>query len=473
MDMVFGCDKVTDPYIREQLQRVKKIKSLAYPPICLPNIHKKEGLESPPQFVTATKKTIVPMLSAPSLNCGMSVFTTSLFKEDFSPEFFVMFARRLRIHVPQRIGKFQTFLNWIGIEERPFLPYDLTESELEDFFVHGAKAATKKYNLPESELENIEYGGSLFTNEEMKNLNLKHLIPRSSYRNAKHEMGYNFGGNHFLELHYVETIKDKALAERFNIKQNQLLFFYHGGGGHATYHLGRYFANRKKNKTSEKFALFFLKCIFHFGYPNGLKHFRERWKYYFSSRAFPEIPVETEEGKRLLHSIKAAMNYGYGYRVALLRRLIDALEESLPEKAPKVSFLWDAAHNSIIEEYIDGQQLIVHRQDAMRIFSKKPVMISGSNNTLSYIGVGGNNITSSFHSLSPSAAKTIERDVDEKKSTKDPLHQTLISKRKEKKLKGVPHTYSDGLFEVTRAFEQEGIIQPLAYIRPLASIKGH
>ncbi len=472
---LFSCDKVTDPEIRGKLDRISaSVKSLALPPLCLPNIHPKAGLESPPQFVAATLGTIVPQLSAPAMNCGMSVFKTTLSREDFSESFLKEFAARLRRGVSARKGKFRAALEWLcfptnvrSVKSRTFdKGYDISKSELEDFFLYGAKAAVGKYNLPETELDHMEYRGDVLEEQEKNSINFKNLVPRSSYINGRHEMGYNFGGNHFLEFHYVEGIKDAETARAWGISQNQILMFYHGGGGHATYHLGRYFGRREKNTPQEKFILFFLKFFFHFGSWEGVKNFSARWKAYFSRRPFPEIPLNSAEGARLMQSIKIALNYGYAFRTALLRRIKDALSKG------DAAFLWDAAHNSIMQENIGGQDLIVHRQDAMRVSPGKPVMVAGFN-TLSYLGIGQEGAITSLFSSTPSAGKTIAKYKKEGLSRPDPEHFTLVSKRKEKEIKREEGITSEGLFAVVRELEEAGIVKPVAYLRPMGLIKGH
>lgn len=467
--MGFSCDNITDPEIRGKLENIARVKSMARGPLCLPNIHPKAGLESPPQFVAATQNTIVPMLTAPAMNCGMSVFKTTLTKDDFSEEFLQTFAANLRSRVAPRISRMQTFLQWLGLSQRPFLQYDLSNKELENFFLNGSKAAVQKYNLPKDELDRIEYNGCVLSEDEKKDINFKSLVPRSSYTNGRHELGYNFGGNHFLELQYIEKILDEKKAQEWGLKENQIVMFYHGGGGHATYHLGRYFARRQKNTPTEKIILFFLKLGFHFGSIEGLKNFRIRWYAYFSRKPFPEIPLDTPEGKRLWQSIQIGLNYGYAFRTALLRRIKDALPAG-----KDASFIWDAAHNSIMQENVDGQTLIVHRQDAMHVTPGKPVMIAGFNNTLSYLGQGSAGGSKTLWSCTPSASKTIAQAIEKGISKpENPPHTTLVSKRKNKELARKEHVTSEGLFEVVHELENEDIIQAVAYLRPLGGLKGH
>ncbi|OGZ47224.1 MAG: hypothetical protein A3J54_01300 [Candidatus Ryanbacteria bacterium RIFCSPHIGHO2_02_FULL_45_13b] len=464
--MPFSCDNLSSLEVVRKIDRIKKhVPSLARPLVCLPNIHPKAGLESPPQFVAATKDTIVPQLTAPAMNCGMSMYKTNLTRYDFSEEFLNGFAIRLRAGVHPWIGLWKTALQWVGLYSRPTTVYDLTENELKDIFLNGAPAAFNHYQLASSDDANMEYGGCVLSEEEKKEVNLKRLVPRSAWINARHEMGYNFGGNHFLEFQYVEKILDPETANQWGIHEDQIVVFYHGGGGHATYHLGRYFGRREKNTSLEKLILFWLKLFFHFGSWESMRHISTRWHAYFSRAPFPATPLNSPEGKRLMQSIKIALNYGYAFRSALLRRINDALPKG------SASFLWDAAHNSIMEERINGEHVITHRQDAVRVFSGKPVMIAGFN-TLSYIGIGLET-DSSLRSATPSAGKTIGRFKEEGKSKEDPQHYMWTSKRKEKELKKVPLQSPEGLFAVTNKLEQAGIVKPVAYLRPLATIKGH
>ena len=441
-------------------------------PLCLPNNHAKAGLEVPSPFVAATVGTIVPMFSAPSLNCGMGVIISSLTKNDVDEKFFAQFSRLIRREVSPYFSKIKTALLWLGIAKRPHLEYDLSPKELESVFLEGAAALIEKYRLHPEILRHIEHQGSLFSEPEKAEVNFSDLIPRSCYTNGLHDMGFNFGGNHFLEIHFVEEIVDEEVAKKWGITKNQVLFFYHGGGGHATYHLGRYFARRKKNAALEKFFLFFLKAILHFSSLNGLRHFKERWRYYFSRKAFPEIPLDTDEGKRLMQSVKAGLNYGYAFRLALFARVRDALCDIF-SSPPNLSLLYDAAHNSIFEERHGGEEFVIHRQDAMAAHKETPVFIAGFNNTRSYIGIGTGNPGSSFGSVSASAAVTIKRHQENGETAElYPQQLTTIYRHKEPFVKTAKHITDEGLFEVAREFENDGIIKPVAYIRPMAVIKG-
>src|SRR3989338_11164611 len=99
------------------------------PLVSLPKIHPKAGLESPPKFVEKKKDTIAPQLTAPAMNCGMSLYKTNLTRFDFTEEFFKDFAARLRAGVHPWIGRWKTALQWLELYIRPATVCDLTAEE--------------------------------------------------------------------------------------------------------------------------------------------------------------------------------------------------------------------------------------------------------------------------------------------------------------------------------------------------------
>ena len=61
-----GCN-LDDARTRHILERITALKSLAFPAVCLPDLHLKNRTEAPSSFAAATDGTIVPELTAPSV----------------------------------------------------------------------------------------------------------------------------------------------------------------------------------------------------------------------------------------------------------------------------------------------------------------------------------------------------------------------------------------------------------------------
>ncbi|MDA1335149.1 MAG: RtcB family protein [bacterium] len=476
MDMkkihALGCN-LDDERTKNILARITKLKSLEAPAVCLPDLHIKERTEGPSSFAAATNNTIVPELTAPSVGCGMGALATSLTIKDFDHNFFESFYKNMQRELGPRYGHFKNILLWLGLFNRPHSAYDVSVDEFEDIIKRGAKSAVQKYKLPKETLEHVEYGGSMFFEEELKTLRLKDILPRISYRSGRHDLGYGFKGNHFLEIQYIENIFDEEVAAKWGLSKGQVIIMYHGGGGAVSYHVGRYFGNRKKNTLKQKLVLSVFKTLFHFGSPKHWRDAGKRFRYYFFPKPFMEIPFNTDEGKRLMAATKASLNYSYGFRMAMVRRISDSLEAALPHKKPTTSLIWDSIHNSIVPEVVHGKNVIVHRHTANRVFDGKPVIVSGFNTTNSYLAVGlpdaENNLFASDHG----AGETIKNFTKDGKTSQHPKNLTTrIYQTKSPKKQVVEHITNEGIDYVVEKLKDEGILSPVVSLRPLAVFKG-
>lgn len=467
-----GCD-TDEPKLHSILTTIASLKSLAAPAVCLPDIHLKDRTEGPCSFAAATHNTIVPELTAPSVGCGMGLLATSLNVKDTDHHFFERFYKHMREHLGPRYGHFRNGLLWLGLIRRPYNRYDLTVPEFENLIKHGAEFAVKKYNLPPETLEHVEYRGNVFSEDELKHLRLKAILPRVSYRSGRHDLGYGFKGNHFLEIQYVEEILDKEAAEKWGLTVGQVVVMYHGGGGAVSYHVGRYFGNRKKNTFRQKILLFFLKKLFHFGNPREWKYALLRFRYYFWPKPFTEIPISSPEGMRLMMATKASLNYSYGFRTAMIRRIADSLEKALPKKKVETSLVWDAIHNSILPETVRGKHVILHRHTANRVFAEKPVFISGFNTTNSYLATGLPEAEQYLFASDHGAGVTIkrmEREGNAHPHPKKPVTHIYQTKMPFKRI--VPHITNEGIDYVVNTLADAKIVRPAIKLRPLAVFKG-
>lgn len=469
---LLGCD-LSDPRTRDIFQHITQLESLALPLVCLPDLHLKDRTEGPSSFAAATSGTIVPELTAPSVGCGMGLLATSLSVRDMSHTFFEHFYREMRSNLGPRYGHFRNLLLWLGLLGRPHNEYDISVEEFEDIIKRGAAPAVEKYGISNETLERVEYSGSMFTPEEQKNLNLKKILPRISYRSGRHDLGYGFKGNHFLEIQYIEEIMDTTTARVWGLKENQVVIMYHGGGGAVSYHVGRYFGNRKKNTFRQKIVLSILKTLFHFGSPLEWKYARERFRYYFVPKPFAEIPLDSKEGNRLMLATKASMNYSYAFRMAIIKRIADSLQKVFPKKNIEAHLVWDSIHNAIGEETVDGKKVVVHRHTANRVFDGKPVIVSGMNTTNSYLAVGLPSAEKHLFASDHGAGVTIKKMEREGLSQSHPKNFTThVYQTKSPYKKIVEHITNEGVDHVMDILQKENILKPVAKLRPLAVFKG-
>ena len=465
-----GCDP-NEPRLQEIFTKILELKSLASPIVCLPDLYIKARTEAPASIATATKETIVPTLSAPSLGCSMGVIKTSLKRSDLDPDF----AKNFFTNMQEELGKYYDFWEnitvWLGFKIRELKKYDLTEDDFEKIIRRGAKAAIKRYSFPDEILNNIEWGGSVYTEEELKKLDLKKILPRSSFTNGRHDLGYGFKGNHFLEIHAVEDIFDAETARKWGLEKDQIVIFYHGGGGMVPYHVGRYYANRLKNNFKQKFFLRIGKVFFHLLSFDGIRNFKTRLRYYFFPDKFQEIDVSSEEGRRYLLAIKASLNYSYAFNIAILARVRDAINKTLPEKKANVAPIWALVHNSIIKERLNGEEVFIHRHTLNRVEAGKPAILSGFNNTISYMSIGLSAPQETLWSAEHGAGENIKRFKNEGK-TRELNFETTIIKTKPPYYVKVKHSSEEGVDYVMNNLENAGLMKRVLSIRPFASFKG-
>jgi len=458
-----------DPELEMMLDKISKIPSLVRPPILFPDLAYKPDTEAPASLVIATRGTIIPTLTAPSLGCSMGVITTTLRKKDITLEWLRKFYANMQDELGQHYSILENILVWIGIKKRKLKKYDLATSEFEDIIREGAPSAIKRYNIPKETVRVFDNDGSMFAPEERATLHLHDILPRSSFTNGRHDLGYGFKGNHFLEVQYVEKIHDQKIADNLGLSEEQVVIMYHGGGGMVPYHVGRYYSSRRKNTWKQKMFQIVGKIFFHFFSVQGLLHARERFLYYFTSKPFREIPLNTSEGQRLLNATKASLNYSYAFNVAIYRRVIDALTKNSQGKTTNPKLVVAKIHNALVEEVADGKPAMVHRHTVTRVESGEPTIISGFNNTNSYIGVGGKALPQYLNSADHGSGKVHKHLKD--KLQKLP-YSTTIFRTKEPKETSVEHVSNDGIEQVMDLLEKRDIIKRGIELRPIASFKG-
>lgn len=468
-----GCN-LDDPKLKQTLEHISSIPHITRPIVCLPDIHLKEHAEAPCSFVAATDDVIIPEFTAPSVGCGMGVIITSLKRSDLTPEKLETFYRHMQEHRSVHFGTLKNILLWFGIIDRPRARYDFSKSDLAQAIQNGARFAVKKYNLPPETLDHIEYRGNVMDEATERAFPPKQILPRAAWASGRHDIGYGFKGNHFLEVQFIENIVDEKTAALWGLSKDQVVIMYHGGGGAVSHYMGRYFAKRKKYSKSFKTRLFqfMAKFLFHFSSWEGIHNFRVRWTYYFHPAPFQTIPANVPEGKRLMASIKASLNYSYAFRLAIAKRIMDALHETFDTNTT-AHLLWDSVHNAIHEETIGGKKYIVHRHTATRVFDNKPVLVSGFNNTNSYIGAGLPGAQEHLFSADHGAGETIKTHTENKNTKPHPEnHSTDIYTSKPPYKKTTVHITNEGLDAVIKPLEEAHIMRPVALTRPIAVFKG-
>ena len=55
------------------------------------------------------------------------------------------------------------------------------------------------------------------------------------------------GGNHFVEVQWIEEVNNTSLAYQWGVKKNQLAFMIHSGSRHVSKYIGRMWRDRAQS----------------------------------------------------------------------------------------------------------------------------------------------------------------------------------------------------------------------------------
>jgi hypothetical protein len=246
---------------------------------------------------------------------------------------------------------------------------------------------------------------------------------------------------------------------------------YHGGGGVVPGFVGGYYGNRQKGHT-RSWRFWASKVKLHFRHPRDWRRFREKWRYYFSGALYPAIPVQGEEGRKNRVALAASMNYGYAYRTAMLARIRWAIEKVLgKDRSRETQLAWDTSHNTIAPERIGGEELWVHRHNAIRIREGELAVLPGHHTTPTYAGIGLEGTARTLDSMPHGAGDTVElfRRLGEEGEPAPLATRRYDGDSTVPRL--VPHGGAAGLDAVVRLLEEHRIWRPIARLRPMAVLK--
>ncbi|HEX6449145.1 MAG TPA: RtcB family protein [Trebonia sp.] len=431
---------------------------LAAPPVVLPDFCHKAKSEMPSSIAVATTGEIRPALTDAALNCGMALLTLDVRRPSDSAvaDFYRQVAER-----------FPSPPNWRR---------ELTSAEVLRAATEGADFAADRYGLSGDELDHIEERGRL------------DIEPFGGARRAKKELPWlvvqmsrlRFGGigpsTHFLEMQEVEEILDPAAAGRLGLHKGQVTVQFHNGGGVLTGQLGELYARRKSASRMLRAEMSVQKPLSHVVTTRpGLQR---RLAAYFT-RGCPAVPVDGDDGRRVLLATRLAMNYGFAYRMATFAELRRIAGSAFGATARLVV---DSPHNSIYEEEVGGQPAFVHRHNACRAYpaamiadhpafgmTGQPLLLPGTNRTSSYLCVPAQDAHRSLYTACHGSGSIISAFERSGRSGPDPLGRTTARYRYDGSAPAqVPQLDDRGVNEALGILTGHGLVRPVARMRPFA-----
>lgn len=424
----------------------------------LPDFHLKEGMEAPSSFVAATRGMIVPHLVSESINDGMGLVATPLHVDAIEP---------------RALTEFVSLMNASGAKTKlSRTAYSWTPDLVEAACREGARPLLENYGLAKRFLATIEDGGRAagptLTPEE-----LRRLVPsflRTS-RLVRGEIGLNFGGNHFLEVQVVDRIVDASRAAQFSVEEGQVVVMYHLGPGPLGSILSNLHARRVKPSRRRRIGYGVLRHALHaLRGPAFHKTF---------ARSGPWLAVDevSEEGKLLASVLGVIKNYGFAYRMGTVAAIRDALRHAFHLDTDSIELVVDQSHNMVQPEEIGGEHFWVSRHNCCRPRPGKAGIVAGSHNVASCLTVGPEGSDAKLGGfdhgvgfLIDQARRRGESAPDESGATTRRVTMTRGTDRI-LAIDAVPLNKPTVIEATMRDLATEGLAKPVAYLRPLTTLK--
>lgn len=303
---------------------------------------------------------------------------------------------------------------------------------------------------------------------------LKGALPEKVSDRAKKrgagQLGTLGSGNHFLEVLYVEAVHDEPAAAAMGLAGEQVVVLIHSGSrglGHQV--------------CTDYVAL--------------MNEAMPRYGIVLPDRQLACVPIQSEEGQAYLGAMKAAANFAWANRQAILQFVRAAFRRIFGDSAT-LDLIYDVCHNVAKQEVheVDGQQrdVLVHRKGATRAFPAghpeipkayadvgQPVFVPGSMGTASWVLAGQpGSMKHTFGSACHGAGRLLSRtavrkgkDAREEQRKLEAMGILVRSESRDGILEELPEAYKD-VDEVIEVMDGAGIAKKVARLRPMGVIKG-
>jgi len=414
------------------------------------------GFGVPIGAVLGLDGAIMPPAVGYDINCGMRLLRTPFSKGEIDTDKVAVDIAR---DIPLGEGKENLQLDKSGIEAVINKGVAAVPG-LAQKISHRAWEAFDPDQLTD-DLERIEENGRLPSD--------LGAVPKNAIQKGMNQLGTLGGGNHFIEIQYVQEVFEPDLAKSFGLFKNQLVVMIHSGSRRFGYEIADEYMNiaarRPENADRRKMLSY--------------------------------LPTESSAGKNYIAAMAAAANFAFTNRhimALLVRRCFNRMFGATP-----LALVYDVAHNMAKLETHSGERLWVHRKGATRAFGPRqmaasifaqtgqPIITPGSMGTASFLLVGTGDSEESLSSVNHGAGRVMSRTAALGKSRKGrvitpPLISDeqfkrsmqgikLITGDKHKIKEEAPDAYKD-IEEVVRIVVECGWAKAVARMVPLAVLKG-
>lgn len=438
-----------DEKVYEQITNVATLPGIVQAAYAMPDAH--WGYGFPIGGVAAFDADEGGVISAGGvgfdISCGVRTLHTGLTAEEIAP-LKERLADRLFANIPAGLGS-------TGLLR-------LNAAEMDAMLRGGARWAVEHGYGTEADLERIEEHGCMPGAEPDQ-------VSEQAKRRQRDEVGTLGSGNHYLELQEIVEIYDAKAAERFRLRQGEVVVSIHCGSRGLGHQIGTEFL-RQMVMTAPGYGIV------------------------LPDRELACAPIRSPVGQAYLGAMRAGINCALANRQVITHLARKVFADVIP--GTRLNLIYDVSHNTCKEERhtVDGKsrRLYVHRKGATRAFGPghpslpselrdvgQPVLIGGSMGTASYILVGTEEgMTRAFGSACHGAGRAMSRHQATRQWRGRALVDELAGQGvliRSPSMRGVaeeaPGAYKD-VGAVVDAADHAGLARKVAKLRPLVCIKG-
>ncbi len=433
----------------QQAVNVANLPGIVGPSLAMPDIH--QGYGFPIGGVAATDYhhgVVSPGGVGFDINCGVRLVRTTLTESEVRP--------RLKQLIDQVFRDVPCGTGGSG-------HIQISDKQLDGVLTEGAGWMVENGYGERRDAEFAEAGGALDGADPDK------VSPRARQR-GRPQIGTLGSGNHFLEIQYVEEIHDEQAARVMGIECGQVVVLIHSGSrgfGHQV-------------------------CT---DYLARMNPAMKRYDITLPDRQLACVPTQSPEGQDYLAAMRAAANFAWANRQAILHFLRGAFHRVF-DAGVRLDLIYDVCHNiAKREKYeVEGvrRDVLVHRKGATRAFAAgereiphdyrhigQPVFVPGSMGTASWVLVGAEGARrETFGSVCHGAGRLMSRTAVRKgrdaRQVQKQLELQGILVRSETKdgiVEEVPEAYKN-VDEVIEVVHNAGLARKVARLRPMGVIKG-
>lgn len=408
----------------------------------MPDIHQGFGLPIGGVLIGDLKEGVISAGAVGmDINCGVRILATDLCKTDVSREHLKDLIQKIESKIPTGIGK-KSMHKEVGVLNRTRV---LTE---------GGASVVKEGFGSRSDLIHCEEEGQYPGADPDK-------ISKRAFERSN-QLGTIGGGNHFIEIGFVEEIYSADAAAVFGLAKDAVTIMIHTGSRGLGHQICNDYSNLMFKKARD------------YGIASPVK-------------GLAAVPCKSREGLDYMAAMSCAVNFAFANRQIISHYVREVFLEKF--KGSRASLVYDVAHNIAKVEKVGDTDYIIHRKGATRALppdhpldpgiyksTGHPAIIPGTMGTASYIVTGTPKILETYHSVNHGAGRLMSRKEAKAtftaKDVSNQLNSVIVSARDQTAIiDEAPHAYKD-IHSVVETLAEIGLTKKILRLKPLAVVKG-